>query len=176
MKGNCCSPQKKLQSVGENSLKGKFQTTQAEGLRPKLEVLPKTDDKITWEEFDKAVNRLKLGKETGSDGVPTEVFKFCPKIKNDLFGLISYIWDEEVVPTNVVTANFRMLYKNKGSREDPSKYRCIALLNHAYKVLSLMHPARNAASNLGRVLERLTSRLQRNQRMPRQLNGTQGAV
>ena len=31
-----------------------------------------------------------------------------------------------------------MLYKNKGSREDPSKYRCIALLNHAYKVLSII--------------------------------------
>ena len=29
-----------------------------------------------------------------------------------------------------------MLYKNKGSPNDPSKYRCIALLNHAYKILA----------------------------------------
>ena len=29
-----------------------------------------------------------------------------------------------------------MLFKGKGSHNDPSKYRCIALLNHAYKVLS----------------------------------------
>ena len=29
-----------------------------------------------------------------------------------------------------------MLYKNKGSPNNPSKYRCIGLLNHEYKVLS----------------------------------------
>ena len=29
-----------------------------------------------------------------------------------------------------------MLFKNKGSSNDPSKYRCIGLLSHAYKVLS----------------------------------------
>ena len=29
-----------------------------------------------------------------------------------------------------------MLYKNKGSTNDPTKYRCIGLLTHAYKVLS----------------------------------------
>ena len=29
-----------------------------------------------------------------------------------------------------------MLFKNKGTRNDPSKYRCIGLLNHCYKVLS----------------------------------------
>ena len=29
-----------------------------------------------------------------------------------------------------------MLYKHKGSKNDPSKYRCIGLLNHCYKILS----------------------------------------
>ena len=48
------------------------------------------------------------------------------------------MWNEKVVPPSFVTANFRMLYKNKGSREDPKRYRCIALLNHAYKVLSII--------------------------------------
>ena len=32
--------------------------------------------------------------------------------------------------------SFRMLYKHKGSPDDPTKYRCIGLLNHSYKVLS----------------------------------------
>ena len=48
------------------------------------------------------------------------------------------MWDNEVVPANLVSANFRMLFKLKGSKEDPSRYRCIALLNHAYKVLSII--------------------------------------
>ena len=43
-----------------------------------------------------------------------------------------------MVPTNFATAKFRMLFKGKESSNDPSKYRCIALLNHAYKVLSLI--------------------------------------
>ena len=29
-----------------------------------------------------------------------------------------------------------MLYKGKGSSDDPTKYRCLAMLNHAYKALS----------------------------------------
>ena len=35
-------------------------------------------------------------------------------------------------------AAFVMLYKNKGSINDTTKYRCLALLPHAYKVLSLV--------------------------------------
>ena len=117
-------------------LKNTFKATSAEALRPDVEVLPKTDDKITWTEFEDAVNHLKLGKTIGPDGIPSEVYKFCPVIKNELFYLLSFIWDEEVVPPSLVMANFRMLYKHKGSRDDPSRYRCLALLNHAYKVLS----------------------------------------
>ena len=31
-----------------------------------------------------------------------------------------------------------MIYKNKGSSNDPKMYRCIGLLPHAYKILSLV--------------------------------------
>ena len=95
-------------------------------------------DKITWSEFELAIKHLKVGRATGPDGIPSEVFKYCPEIKNELFHFISYLWDEEVVPQDLVTVNFRMLYKKKDSRDDPSRYRCIALLNHAYKALSLI--------------------------------------
>ena len=64
-------------------------------------------------------------------------YKSCPIIKEELFNLLQFMWnEEEVIPTNLVTANFRMLFKGKGSHNDPSKYRCIALLNHTYKILS----------------------------------------
>ena len=41
-----------------------------------------------------------------------------------------------LLSVNFVTANFTMLLKNKGSSNDPSRYSCITLLNHAYKMLS----------------------------------------
>ena len=46
------------------------------------------------------------------------------------------VWIEECIPESMGTAVFTMLYKQKGSPDDPSKYRCIGLLNSAYKVLS----------------------------------------
>ena len=33
-------------------------------------------------------------------------------------------------------AKFKMLFKNKGATDDPTKYRCLDMLNHAYKALS----------------------------------------
>ena len=46
------------------------------------------------------------------------------------------MWDKEAIPENLGVANFVMLYKNKGSSDDPTKYRCIGLLNHGYKILA----------------------------------------
>ena len=52
--------------------------------------------------------------------------------------LIQAIWLTEEVPEEFAKATFVMLYKNKGSSNDPAKYRCIGLLPHAYKLLSLV--------------------------------------
>ena len=119
-----------------NFLSKKFSATTKESTRPEMEFIPKTYDPITRKEFNSAIRKLNLGKATGPDGIPAVVYKACPQIKEELFKLLQYMWSEEVVPTSFVTANFKMLFKGKGSRNDPSKYRCIALLNHAYKVLS----------------------------------------
>ena len=121
-----------------NFLQEKFKAIPEESQRPVLEELPKMVEKITWSEFEITIKHLKVGKATGPDGIPSKVFKYCPDIKNELFHFLSYLWDEEVVPQNLVTANFQMLFKNKGSCDDPSRYRCIALRNHAYKALSLI--------------------------------------
>ena len=83
------------------------------------------------------MKQLNLGKATGPDGIPAVVYKTCPQIlKEELYSLLQFMWNEDVVPENFATANFRMLFKGKGSSNDPSKYRCIVLLNHTYKVLS----------------------------------------
>ena len=44
--------------------------------------------------------------------------------------------DTEEVPARFARAKFVMIFKNKGSSNDPTKYRCIGFLNHSYKILS----------------------------------------
>ena len=48
------------------------------------------------------------------------------------------IWSHEYVPPALVRASFVMIYKDKGSVNDLKMYRCIGLLPHAYKILSLI--------------------------------------
>ena len=50
--------------------------------------------------------------------------------------LLQKVWRDEDVPESFAKAVFVMLYKQKGSSDDPTKYRCIGLLGHAYKTLS----------------------------------------
>ena len=50
--------------------------------------------------------------------------------------LLLKIWSSEEVSEDFARANFIMLYKNKGTADDPAMYRCLAMLNHAYKALS----------------------------------------
>ena len=47
---------------------------------------------------------------------------------------VSYasLFSQEYVPPALVRAAFIMLYKNKGSVDNPAMYRCIGLLPHAY--------------------------------------------
>ena len=72
----------------------------------------------------------------GPDEIPIETFKKCPQLADELFSFMEFVWDNEILPTNMAVARFVMLYKNKGSTKDPTKYRCIGLLNHSYKLLT----------------------------------------
>ena len=119
-------------------LKNKFAATPAELGRDPLEQLPEPDpnDHITRKEFDAAVKKLKSNKATGPDGIPAEAIKFCPEIQEELFHFLNFIWTHERLPANLARAEFKMLFKGKGSPDDPSKYRCLGLLNHAYKLLA----------------------------------------
>ena len=134
--GNLLQSPKETAEAWEQFLSRKFAATPEEQQRPPLPPLPKDDDSIQRSEFESAVKRLKIGKAKGPDGVPAMVYKNCPMVKEELYRFLNYLWKEEVVPVELATANFKMLYKQKGSSNDPSKYRCIALLNHAFKVLS----------------------------------------
>ena len=134
--GNLLRSPEDVAKTWEKFLSEKFSATQAEHERSEMPPIPKTVDPITRQEFDQAIHRLKDGKAIGPDGVPAAVYKNCPLIKEELFKLLQFMWDEEVVPQSLATAKFKMLYKHKGSRNDPTRYRCLAMLNHAYKILS----------------------------------------
>ena len=139
-KGNIlCSPEDTA-NVWYKFLKEKFEATKEEvKVRPPLKPLPTERtpaDKLCREEFEIAIKKLKVGKARGPDDIPAEVFKQCPAIKEELFHFINFIWDAEYLPKDLALGKFMMLWKRKGSTNDPSTYRCICLLNHAYKVLA----------------------------------------
>ena len=94
-------------------------------------------DDLTVAEFMDAVAKMKNGKATGPDGVPAEVFKGSTLTKHELFFFLRQVWRHECVPKNLVLCMFIMIYKRKGSSDDPACYRAIGLLNHTYKILSI---------------------------------------
>ena len=75
-------------------------------------------------------------KACGPDQIPADLYKRSSTCRRLLKLLLQKIWRDEEVPVQFAQATFVMLYKNKGSKDDPSKYRCIGLLTHAYKTLS----------------------------------------
>jgi exonuclease III/uncharacterized C2H2 Zn-finger protein len=87
-------------------------------------------------DLDTCLAALRKSKACGKDGIPAEVYQRSPKAKAMLFALVKRVWREEDVPAEMVEGQFIMLFKNKGSSDDMSKYRAICLLNHSYKLLS----------------------------------------
>ena len=139
--GKLILDQNKLAEVWREFLEGKFKPTDAElydrdvyeELGPEL-----VSDPLTEQAFVRALQKLKKGKACGPDGIPGEVFYNCEAAARELYDLLSIIWKREYVPAALVRASFIMLFKQKGSVNDPSKYRCIGLLPHSYKILSLV--------------------------------------
>jgi len=87
-------------------------------------------------DLDVCLAALRRSKTCGADGIPAEVYQLSPKARAQLYAIVKRIWREEDVPPEMVEGLFVMLYKNKGSKEDMSKYRAICLLNHGYKLIS----------------------------------------
>ena len=118
-------------------LSKKFEPTEAETARPAMPTLPNTQgvDDLSIKEIQQGIAKMKSNKATGPDAIPVEVFQSCPICMSLLTSLILKIWHSEDVPAEFARATFVMLHK-KGSTDDPTKYRCLAMLNHAYKVLS----------------------------------------
>ena len=104
-----------------------------------FEALPEctdTEANITRQEFESAVRCMKKDKATGVDGVPAGVWANSDLAKEVIFEFLQKIWAKEQVPEDLAVCVFIMIYKNKGSPDDYSKYRAIGLLNHSYMIMS----------------------------------------
>ena len=70
-----------------------------------------------------------------------------------LFRFLCKIWRKEEVSAELAVGVFIMIFKNKGSSEDYSKYRYIGLLCHAYKIMTII-----LLQRLRGIFQRLTDR------------------
>ena len=79
---------------------------------------------------------LRKSRAPGLDGIPVETYQASPSAKRDLFELVRRVWTDEQVPEAMVMGELIPIFKNKGSRDDFTKYRMIGLIPHAGKLLS----------------------------------------
>ena len=100
-----------------------------------METLPCTQgtQELSVPQFKQGLVRMNSGKATGPDKIPTKLYKHSTVCQTRLRELLQKVWKEEEVPVKLARATFVMLFKNKGSSNDPKKYRCISILSHAYK-------------------------------------------
>jgi len=130
-----------LAGVWQEFLAAKFTPTELKKARLAYEDLPVTEEDsaaMTREEFDRAVDSMKKAKAPGPDEIPAEVWQNSAVAREQLFKFLQQVWNKETVPENLATCVFIMMYKNKGSPDDCTKYRALGLLNHAYKIMSVI--------------------------------------
>ena len=96
----------------------------------------RADDVPSDDELIFCARALRKAKALGVDEIPCEAFRDEGPLRDALFELIRTIWRQEDIPKDMVLGLFVMIYKGKGSSDDMTKYRCICLLNHAYKLVS----------------------------------------
>ena len=94
-----------------------------------MEGLPPTvdQDPLSTEEVLTGLKKMNSDKATGPDKIPIELFKHSKVCKALLVTLIKRIWLEEVVPAEFGEAKVVMVFKNKDSHDDPSKYRYLGI-------------------------------------------------
>ncbi|KAI8441140.1 hypothetical protein MSG28_009390, partial [Choristoneura fumiferana] len=95
-----------------------------------LPVCQSLDDPPSFEEFVKAVKRLKNSRAPGMDQLPAEVYKYGGKdILQGLYELVLRVWASEEIPQGWRDAG-------RGDVSDCGSYRGISLLASAGKVLA----------------------------------------
>ena len=100
----------------------------------------------TLKELRAAINSCKNNKGVNRDQLPSELRKHSSNATLLLWKLVRRVWVQIKVsdgktmdiPPDWLDATLVCLFKNKGSRQDPSKYRGISLISSVEKLLSII--------------------------------------
>ena len=96
-------------------------TVQESSLAKIPQVDVELDDPPTCEEIKKATMQLKVGKSTGIDGIPAEVYQHGGEaVLDKLHDLFTNCWEKGTLPQDLRDAVTVSLYKNKGEKSDCS--------------------------------------------------------
>ena len=99
----------------------------------KVKTLVKDIDEV---ELRQALYQMKTGKSPGIDGLTVEFYRtFWNTLKYDLIDVIKECNNCMHLPNSMNTALIRLIYKNKGCKEDVRNWRPISLLR-VYKLIS----------------------------------------
>jgi hypothetical protein len=119
---------------------------------------------IDIDEVKTCVKLLKSNKAAGPDEIPIEQYKNNDIACTELHQLISTMRSEEYIPEDFVLGEMLMFYKKK-CKNNRGNYRALGLLNHSYKVFSMVLLLR-LIPHIDPKLSQI--RLQKEQRLSRQ--------
>ena len=93
------------------------------------------EPEVLLSEIEAAIRKLKTGKATGTDGVPSEALKAGGQtIVTILKKVIDGVWTTGVWPDEWTVSELLPLPKTPGA-QDCTKYRTISLISHSSKIL-----------------------------------------
>jgi len=91
-------------------------------------------EELEEKEIRRAINKLKVKKAAGIDGIPMEAWRYAgEKLGKELLEMIKAVWQQGSILRDWKTSIVTPLYK-RGEKEAVENYRGISLLCTAYKV------------------------------------------
>lgn len=93
--------------------------------------------KITKEEIQSAIRRMKGGKSPGTDGFPTEWYKTIQdQLIPTLLKTFNWVLENKNIPPSWREAMISVIPKEGKDRSDCGNYRPVSLLNNDYKLFT----------------------------------------
>ena len=104
---------KQLLDAWKKFAEEKFKATENEEKRGLRSEIPYHDPDVPDDfELSECLKKMKLGKATGEDGIPTEIYIHSPLARESLFELTKMIFKEEEVPDDFVNGIFSIFLSN----------------------------------------------------------------